>query len=43
MTFDDFVHIYIKLTSSSFFIDADICDTYNYMSFYTRVYLQLYE
>ena len=36
MSLNDFVHKYKKLSSSSFFIEGDICDNYNYLSKYTR-------
>ena len=42
MLFNDFVHKHKNISSSFFFVEDDVCDTYKYMSFYTRVYTQNY-
>ena len=41
MSFNGFVKKNEKLSSSFFFAEDDSCDTNNYMSSYTWVYLQL--
>ena len=32
-----------KIKYNMFFLEGDICNTYIYMSTYTKVYLQIYE